>query len=291
MLALGGPVAMATPVLAPRARRRWTRWWFHGVLWAFGVRLVLRGPGQLGETVAATGTGTLVVANHVSWLDVVALQALCPMRMLAKAEMRHWPVLGVLAHRSGTLFIERGSLAGLRAAVDRIAASLRTGAVVGAFPEGTTWCGRSGGRHRPAVFQAALDAGARVQPVALRFLTEGGTSTTAAAFVGSENLLRSVRQVARVRGLAVEVTVLPAIDADTDRRDLARRCSAAITSVTGAVDIRWTSTRVEVARSCGEHEKRGRGGRPGQQCRAPRRSARRAPERSVRQRSVESGAA
>lgn len=285
VLALGGPVVLLTPLLAAGPRRNLRRWWFDALLRAFGVRVVTRGGLELDTGGPA---GTLVVSNHVSWLDVVALQALCPMRMLAKAEMRSWPVLGALAARAGTLFIERGSLAGLRPAVDRIAASLRSGVVVGVFPEGTTWCGRSAGRHRPAVFQAALDSGARVRPVALRFLAEDGTPTTAAAFVGSDTLLRSVAQVVRVRGLTVEVTALPAIEAVGDRRDLARRCSAAIRSVTGATDIDWTSTPVEVARSSDEHEERRHAGRHGQRCRTPRRSDGR-PEH--RQRPVESGAA
>ncbi len=294
LVLFAGPLVALTPLLGARVCRPCTRYWFLGVLRAFGVRLVVRGQdGAPSDSLSSTEPGTLVVANHVSWLDVVALQALRPMRMLAKAELRCWPVLGLLAARAGTLFIERGRLTGLRAAVDRIAGALTAGSVVGVFPEGTTWCGRSGGRHRPAVFQAALDSGARVQPVALRFRSGSGQPTTAAAFVGDATLLQSVRQVARARGLTVEVTVFPAIRAAGHRRDLAERCAAAIGSATGTVEKFWTSTTVQVAGSSRDDDTRqGRGRQGSTREERVRHGAQRDGEGSARgQRAVGSGAA
>ncbi|GAA2778991.1 lysophospholipid acyltransferase family protein [Saccharopolyspora taberi] len=226
VLVAGIGLAAVISVVPGRAGQRMIRKWFRALLRAFGVRLVVHGTPRTG--------GGLVVSNHVSWLDVVAMQAVCPMRLLAKTEVKSWPLIGALAGRAGTLYIDRDRLAGLPAAVGTIAAALREDAVVGAFPEGTTWCGSESGRYRPAVFQAAIDAGAPVRPIALRFRTEDGEATTAAAFVGEATLFESVLAVARLRGLVVELSLLPELDsaAIADRRVLARRAQAAVASAT-----------------------------------------------------------
>ncbi|MGJ7907025.1 lysophospholipid acyltransferase family protein [Actinopolyspora sp. H202] len=206
LLLYGVLLASATPMLPEGRRRAAARTWFTGVLAALGVRLRVRGvpPPRTGE-----GTGALVVSNHVSWLDVLALQAVCPMRLLAKAEVRDWPLLGTLAARAGTLFIDRNRPSRLPVAIGSVTEALRHGHVVGAFPEGTTRCGRASGRYRSAVFQAALDAGAPVRPVALRYELMSGEPTTVAAFVGEDTLLGSLREVLAVRGLVVELIQLP----------------------------------------------------------------------------------
>ncbi|WP_243792555.1 1-acyl-sn-glycerol-3-phosphate acyltransferase [Saccharopolyspora gloriosae] len=223
---LGVGLAVVYALVRGPVRTALVKAWFRGLLRAFGVRLVVRG-----ERPEADG---LVVTNHVSWLDVVALMAVNPMRLLAKTELRSWPVVGPLAARVGTLYIDRERLSALPDAVRTVADALRDGSVVGAFPEGTTWCGLASGTYRPAVFQAAVDAGVQVRPVALRFTTASGAPTTIAAFVGAATLLESVLAVARVRGLVVELSVLPAIDAAAigDRRELARRAERAVAAIT-----------------------------------------------------------
>lgn len=142
----------------------------------------------------------LVVANHVSWLDVLLVAAVCPGRMLAKHEVSGWPVVGRLARSRGTLFIDRERIRSLPGTVAAIARALRDGETVVAFPEGSTWCGREAGRFRPAVFQAALDAGAPVRPVAIRYRLAGGEPTTVPAFVGDDTLTASLRRVVAARG-------------------------------------------------------------------------------------------
>jgi 1-acyl-sn-glycerol-3-phosphate acyltransferase len=222
-LVLLGGVLVVLPM-----RQRLVSPWFRMLLRTLGIRLVVDG--------RITAGGALVACNHVSWLDVVALQALCPMRLLAKSEVRSWPVVGPLAGRVGTVYIDRDRLTALPEAVRTIGDALRDGAVIGVFPEGTTWCGRASGPFRPAVFQAAVDAGVPVQPVALRFRTEDGDPTTAPAFVGEETLVGSVLTVVRTRGLVVEASILSAWDArGADRRELARCIQSAVEETTGAV--------------------------------------------------------
>ncbi|GAA4860997.1 lysophospholipid acyltransferase family protein [Saccharopolyspora rosea] len=212
---LGAVLAGALPLLSRGRRDRLISGWFRGLMRVLGIRFVAAGQIE---------AGVLVVSNHVSWLDVVALQALRRMRLLAKAEVRSWPFVGALAARIGTVFIDRERLRTLPGAVRAVADGLRSGAVIGFFPEGTTWCGRASGTYRPALFQAAVDAGAPVQPVALRFRLGDGAPSAIAAFVGDATLVGSVLTVARVRGLVLEATVLPALNGRAaDRRDLAQR--------------------------------------------------------------------
>ncbi|MEU9478919.1 lysophospholipid acyltransferase family protein [Streptomyces sp. NPDC048191] len=207
---------VALSPLGGRIPAEWVRRWSRAIVRAIGVRVRISGT-------AAPAGGLLLVANHVSWLDIPLLAAVRPARMLAKTEIRQWPVAGALAARGGVLFIERDRIRALPATVARIAEALREGAAVAAFPEGSTWCGRAQGHFRRAVFQAALDAGVPVQPVSLRYRQAGGGPSTAAAFVGEDTLLASLWRVARTRGLIAEVETRPLIPpgAHPDRRGLA----------------------------------------------------------------------
>ncbi|MFI6034821.1 1-acyl-sn-glycerol-3-phosphate acyltransferase [Streptomyces sp. NPDC051315] len=200
--------------------------WSRAVVRAAGVRVRTTG------TAAPVG-GLLLVANHISWLDIPLLAAVRPARMLAKAEIRRWPVAGALAARGGVLFIDRDRLRALPGTVARIAGALRAGRAVAVFPEGSTWCGRAQGHFRRAVFQAALDAGVPVQPVRIRYRYAGGAASTAPAFVGDDTLLASLWRVVRARGLVAEVETGPVI-APEDHPDRASLAAAAAAWALGA---------------------------------------------------------
>jgi 1-acyl-sn-glycerol-3-phosphate acyltransferase len=218
-LVLAGVVLSPLGGLIPAGLvRRWCRW----IVRAAGVRVRITGT-------AVPAGGLLMVANHISWLDIPLLAAVRPARMLAKAEVRRWPVAGALAAWGGALFIDRDRLRGLPGTVARVADTLRTGRAVAVFPEGSTWCGRAQGPFRRAVFQAALDAGVPVQPVRLRYRLAGGAASTTPAFVGDDSLLASVWRVVSARGLVAEAEVRDVIapDAHADRRSLARTAQRA----------------------------------------------------------------
>jgi 1-acyl-sn-glycerol-3-phosphate acyltransferase len=197
--------------------------WSRAVVRAAGVRIRLTG-----GPAPATG-GLLVVANHISWLDIPLLAGVRPARTLAKKEIREWPVAGAMA-APGCLFIDRDRLRALPATVTVIADVLRSGRAVAVFPEGSTWCGRAQGPFRRAVFQAALDARVPVQPVHLRYRDAGGAASTAPAYVGDDSLLASLWRVTSARGLVAEVEVLPVIEPDShpDRRALAAAAGARV---------------------------------------------------------------
>ncbi|KAA6224315.1 1-acyl-sn-glycerol-3-phosphate acyltransferase [Streptomyces albofaciens JCM 4342] len=174
--------------------------------------------------------GTLVVANHISWLDIPALLAVEPVTLLAKREVGDWPLVGTLARRAGTRFIDRASPRQLPATVAALAGLLRSGRSVAAFPQATTWCSVAHGAFRRATFQAALDAGAPVRPVTIAY-EQLGTASTVAGFLGDEEFLSSVRRVVGARGLTVRVTVHPPLlprPGAHDRRALAALARAAV---------------------------------------------------------------
>jgi 1-acyl-sn-glycerol-3-phosphate acyltransferase len=222
------PVALGYALLGRRVfggRVSGLGWLCRLMLRAFGVRLVVQGAARF----APPGQGVLVVANHVSWLDILALNAVRPARMVAKHEVRRWPLIGWMATAAGSIYLDRERLSTLPSTVAGIAAALRSGDTVAVFPEGRTWCGRESGAYRGAAFQAAIDAGAAVVPVMLRFLLEARPTSTP-AFVGADTLWGVLPRTARLRGLVVEVRVLPPLlpAEHADRRALAGAAQRAV---------------------------------------------------------------
>jgi 1-acyl-sn-glycerol-3-phosphate acyltransferase len=200
VLLIGG---VALPLLAALPRNRLVvaqRALARSLLWTLGIRH--RVLGRVPERRA------LLVANHVSWIDTLIVLAHTPARLLAKHEVSDWAIIGRVARTLGTVFVDRTRPKALPATVRRVADVLAEGGVVALFPEGTTWCGRTGGRFRPAMFQAAIDVGVPVVPVRLSFSIDDEPSTVA-AFLGEDTLYASVRRVVAARGLTVTLRTYP----------------------------------------------------------------------------------
>ncbi|WP_211591735.1 lysophospholipid acyltransferase family protein [Microbispora sp. H10836] len=221
VLIAGLPIALT---LGRTARRgAVTMLWSRLLLRALGVRLVTRrgfsfiGGSARARAVPEEDGPALLVGNHVSWLDPLVITATVACRPLAKAEVGRWPIVRTLAAGGGALFIDRDRMSALPGVVADMTAALRSGESVAAFPEGTTWCGREMGGFRPAVFQAALDAGVPVRPVALRFVEGTGDRaalSTRPSYVGDDTLLASVLRIVATRDLVAAVTLFPAVRLD-----------------------------------------------------------------------------
>jgi 1-acyl-sn-glycerol-3-phosphate acyltransferase len=172
--------------------------------------------------------GVLVVSGHVSWVDIFAIGSVMPGSFVARADLIDWPALGVLARIMKVIPIDRASLRRLPDVVSTVAGRLRAGHTVVAFPEGTTWCGLAYGPFRPAMFQAAVDAGRPVQPLRLSYHHRDGRPSTLAAYVGDDTLIASIRRLVTARRTVVHVQVQSLQLPGTSRRDLAARCEAAV---------------------------------------------------------------
>lgn len=187
----------------------------------------------LGIGIDARGTPSpgpvLIVSNHVSWLDIVAINAVRPVRFVAKADMRRWPLLGWMVAAGGTLFIEREKKRDALRVVHHIADALSGGGRMAVFPEGTTGDGHGRLPFHANLLQAAISIGATVQPVALRYSDASARISAAAAYVGEMSLARSVWDIVHARGVVAHVAHLEPVPATgQDRRVLARRMRAAI---------------------------------------------------------------
>jgi 1-acyl-sn-glycerol-3-phosphate acyltransferase len=203
---------------SPAERHGHIQAWSRRLLEIFGVTLEVRGE------VPASLAGHLVVANHVSWLDIAAIHAVLPqVRFVSKADVKHWPVVGLLVEGVGTLFIERASKRDAMRVVHQTADALKAGDAVAVFPEGTTGHGPELLPFHANLLQAAVSIEAPVQPVLLRWHEPGERFSASAAFVGDTTLVQSLWRVVTARGLGVVVTVLPAQPSSAqDRRALAQ---------------------------------------------------------------------
>ncbi|MFT4199964.1 lysophospholipid acyltransferase family protein [Gordonia sp. (in: high G+C Gram-positive bacteria)] len=228
MLAALAPVAWR---VAPQRRHRLAAWSSRLILSALGVTVVVddRRFGDRPEQVdPRLPVGGLIVANHVSFLDILAIATVAPARFVAKSEVLQMPGFGALARRVGVIGIRRASLRELPATVDRVADALRAGGAVAVFPEGTTWCGADRGRFRPAFFSAAHAAGSPIMPITLTFAEDDGHHCPAAAFIGDDSPVDTLRRIIAVRAMTITVTAHPVHLPTPDRRADARAAEAVV---------------------------------------------------------------
>lgn len=135
----------------------------------------------------------LLVANHLSWLDILVIHAARHCRFVAKSEVRHWPLIGTLATGGGTLYIERDKRRDALRVVHHMAQSLKAGEIVAVFPEGTTGDGRALLPFHANLIQAAVSAHAPIQPVALRFVDLAtGADSERPLYLGDDTLVASL---------------------------------------------------------------------------------------------------
>jgi 1-acyl-sn-glycerol-3-phosphate acyltransferase len=164
----------------------------------------------------------------VSWVDAMVIYALMPTTFVAKADLTMWPGGGLLAGLMDIIPIDRANLRQLPDVVDTVAERLRSGQTVVAFPEATTWCGLAHGEFRPAMFQAAIDAGRPVQPLRLSYHHRDGRPSTVTAFVGDDTLAQSILRVVSARRTVAHVHVEAMQLPGEHRRELALRCHEAV---------------------------------------------------------------
>ena len=216
-----GVVLLHFPWLDDAGRARRVQWWNAKMLRRMGLRHEVSGQFRPGAK--------LVVANHISWLDILAINAVAPVRFVSKAEVKRWPVLGALVTAGGTLYIERERARDAMRVVHHMAEALKAGDTVAVFPEGTTADGHALLPFHANLFQAAIATQSPVQAVALRYRDATHDISPAVSFVGDTTLLQSVWWVARAQGLSVHVNILPAqATAHADRRALAARMAEEI---------------------------------------------------------------
>lgn len=179
-------VAMRLPRLPQAQQNARVQVWAVELLGHLGITLDVRGQPPVAGPV-------LLVANHISWLDIPVMHAARHCRFVSKSDVQDWPLVGTLATAAGTLYIERSSRRDASRMVGLMEAALRDNEVLAVFPEGTTGDGRLLLPFHANLLQAAVSADALAQPVGLRFVDQAsGQASHAPSYMGDETLMGSI---------------------------------------------------------------------------------------------------
>jgi 1-acyl-sn-glycerol-3-phosphate acyltransferase len=197
------------PSLDAHARRARIRAWSRRLLHLLNIDIRMTG--------TLAHPNVLVVANHVSWLDIFSLHAVGPVRFIAKSEIARWPVLGRLVRGVGTLFIERARRRDTHRVNREITNALTEGDIVAVFPEGAVTDATTLMPFKGSLLQPIIDAAGHVQPVAIRYRTRAGGASTATAYHDT-HFLGSLWRICGAPALVVELTATPPLPAHGKRR-------------------------------------------------------------------------
>ena len=197
--------------------------WLHRSAEIIGIDIQVRGEPAVSPA--------FIVANHISWLDILIVSSVLPVSFLSKAEIRDWPFIGTLAAKAGTLFIHRGSKNGAAEAIELMQIKLKAGHSVASFPEAKTTHGIEVHTFHPRLFAAAIESNTRVQPVALRYPHEDGAHPHV-PYVDDPNLIKHAFQIMCEKSTLAEVTLCAPINSTGKmRKELSQSARMAIADI------------------------------------------------------------
>lgn len=201
---LGLMIAAAVlPLVNHNQRGRLIRWWCRRLLSCFNIQVQVFGTHPDDST-----QRTMLVANHISWADIHALNSIIPVRFIAKLEIRSWPIFGYLVTKSGTLFINRTIRKDAARIVEITTDSLKQSENVCFFPEGTTTEGTQVLPFKSSIIQAAIDANAQLLPVAIYYPQPNGQPNLTIAYAGETSMIESMDRILRLKQPVVELHFL-----------------------------------------------------------------------------------
>jgi len=195
-------------------------WWGGLACSIFGLKVVIQGEFPPGAS--------LVVANHISWLDIPLLRSTSLMSFVSKGEIQKWPLVGWVASASDAVFHQRGSHDSASGVSIAMAERLQQGIKVTIFPEGGILPGHGVKRFHARMFAAAINTCSPVQPVMIRYLEEGRHDPDK-SFIPGEHFMANVLRLLKQKSCTAEVLVLPVIDSTgKKRRELALESELAV---------------------------------------------------------------
>lgn len=214
-------IALIYPLTSRPRRLRLKQRWSRQALDILGI--------ELDAILGGIEPGSLIVANHISWVDIFVLNAARPMAFVSKSEVRDWPLVGWLTSREDTVFLRRGSRGHARIVNAEIDALLNAGKDVAIFPEGTTTDGTHLLGFHAALLQPAVETGQPIQPVSISYETLEGQRSLAPAYVGETSLIECLEAILSNPKLVARVRTTPALPtAGRNRRELAHAARGAI---------------------------------------------------------------
>jgi 1-acyl-sn-glycerol-3-phosphate acyltransferase len=216
--------AFIFPWVAENIRLRLERRWSAGMMRILNIHVRVRGiPPDL------HARNAMLIANHISWLDIYLLCSLRPARFVSKAEVRTWPLVGWLAYKVGTFFIDRTRRHDTARVNHEMSAALSSGGCVAVFPEGTTSHGDTLLPFHASLLQPAVHSESKIWPAAIRYTHADGSLNLAATYVGEVSFGESLEQILRQPQMYAELVFMEPISTHgKTRRDLARQAELAI---------------------------------------------------------------
>jgi 1-acyl-sn-glycerol-3-phosphate acyltransferase len=197
--------------------------WARSLLAILRVRVHVQGDLQMLDS----DEGYLMVANHISWLDIHVINSLKPMTFVAKSDVAQWPIFGWIAKQIGTIFIKRDKLSDLKRVIKIIKSKINHHEAICIFPEGTSSDGRQVLEFRSNLFDGVSQTSHLVIPIAIQY-QEGGKYSDRAAFIGDMGLIDSIKQIMKSNSLVAYIYLAPPINACKSRQELALQSREAI---------------------------------------------------------------
>lgn len=218
-------------------RVRWGKQWFYTER---GAKLVQRwmwqGSRILGLNIQVNGSpcsqSAVLVSNHISWLDIVAIAASTPVTFVSKADLEHWPIVGALAKLTGTIFIKRGSLFAVHKTLHSLANVMALGRKAVFFPEGTTTTGENVNKFHTGLFESACASNTPVQPVAISYFRHGQPDRDIAPYVDDDHFMMHLWNLLRQKKIDLQLDFLDVLQPEKyTRHSLAQACQRRISEV------------------------------------------------------------
>ena len=251
-------VTVLFPIAGNAGRGRLTRTLAKFSMWVMGIRVRVTGtvPDASAAAIgwASEGPGYMVCSNHVTFVDIFALSCVLPVRFVAKKEIASWPVFGLISKRTGTIFIDRTRRRAVLEIAEAMTNAMKEGRNVLFFPEGTTGTGEGLLPFHANLFASAVAAEAQILPVTLRY-TKDGAVTTLVSYA-HRDLFTVLKDICATPGLAVDIQVLPVIEAaGRKRRDICAEASRVMSAALGVEDATAALEAKRLARAAAAERK------------------------------------
>ncbi len=218
MYALGVVIKIIT-LPCPQKRYKFlypaTSFWGYGMAWLMGMRIKVEGPRPRAPF--------FLVSNHLSYMDILLVCAVCPAWFISKSEVASWPGIGPLTRIGPTIYINREIRRDVKRMNQLIADLVLNGGAVGFFPEGTTTNGEELLPFKPSLFQPAVEMGLAVTTAAIAYETRPGMPpvTDVIAWYGDEEFAPHIARLLKEPGFTVRIRFGEQTITASDRKELA----------------------------------------------------------------------
>ncbi len=213
------------PLLPTKVRKKMVQSWCIRLLRILKVKVIIHGDPSI-----LFGTKPyLLVANHISWLDIHIINSIRPVIFVAKADVSKWPIFGYLASMLGTIFLKREKLSDIKRVIQLMKEKLINQEIVAIFPEGTSTDGKSVLPFKSNLFESAHQAQVDVLPITIQY-KENNEYSNRAAFIGDMELIDSIKNILKSNHLVVHVHLSDGLPSHLSRQELATQAHQLVAS-------------------------------------------------------------